>query len=239
MGQKVNPIGFRVAVNKNWDSKWFCDKKGFGSWLNEDVRIRDYIKKSYNSAGIAKILIERSANRIRVTVFSAKPGLLVGRKGEDINKMEIAVAKFATIKDVKVEVKEVASPDLNAQLVAESVAFQLERRIGFRRAMKRAIKTALDLGAEGIRVKCSGRLGGAELARTEQYMEGRVPLHTLRAHIDYGFAESNTTAGKIGVKVWICLKQSVEEMLYAVDAKKGKVQKNAARFQGRAGEKMQ
>ncbi len=229
MGQKVNPLGFRVAVNKNWDSKWFTHKRNFGSWLNEDVRIRNSIKKSHGGAAIAKILIERSANRIRITIYSARPGLLVGHKGGDIEKMRESVAKLASSKDIVVDVKEVAEPDVNAQLMAESVAYQLERRIGFRRAMKKIISTALDHGADGVRIRCAGRLGGAELARTEQYMEGRVPLHTLKANIDYGFAEANTTAGKIGVKVWVCLKKSVEEMLNASDAKKGKVPQGPAR----------
>lgn len=229
MGQKVNPLGFRVAVTKDWDSKWFTGKKNFGDWLNEDAKIRNYIKEKYKSTAIARILIERSANRIRITIYSARPGLLVGHKGSDIENIRSAVAKFVSSKDILVDVKEVMHPDLSAQLMAESVAYQLERRIGFRRAMKKVISTALEQGAEGVRVKCSGRLGGAELARTEQYMEGRVPLHTLKANIDYGFAEANTTAGKIGVKVWVCLKKSVEEILNAVDAKKGKVPQRSAR----------
>ncbi|HPN84259.1 MAG TPA: 30S ribosomal protein S3 [Victivallales bacterium] len=229
MGQKVNPVGFRVAVNKNWDSKWFSHKKNFGFWLNEDVRIRNFIKKNYGSAAIARTLIERSANRIRITIYSARPGLLIGHKGGDIEKIRDSVAKLASSKDIQVDVKEISEPELNAQLIAESVGYQLERRIGFRRAMKKAISTALDKGADGVRIKCSGRLGGAELARTEQYMEGRVPLHTLKENIDYGFAESNTTAGKIGVKVWVCLKKSVEEMLNASDAKKSKVSQSPAR----------
>jgi small subunit ribosomal protein S3 len=234
VGQKVNPIGFRVAVKKNWDSRWFSHKKNFGTWLNEDVQMRDFIKRKYGLAGIAKILIERSANRVRVTIFSSKTGILIGHKGEEIEKMRAELEKLSFCKDLLIDVKEVSSPELNAQLVAESVAYQFERRIGFRKAMKRAISTTLDKGAEGIRIKCSGRLDGAELARTEQYLEGRVPLHTLKANIDYGFAEANTTAGKIGVKVWICLTQPVEEILYAADAKKGEVQKIAARRQSRA-----
>ncbi len=229
MGQKVNPLGLRVAVNKNWESKWFSHKRNFGVWLNEDVKIRNFIKKNYGTAAIAKILIERSANRIRITIYSARPGLLIGHKGGDIEKIRDLISKLASSKDVQVDVKEVGEPELNAQLVAESIAYQLERRIGFRRAMKKTISATIEQGAEGIRIKCSGRLGGAELARTEQYMEGRVPLHTLKANIDYGFAESNTTAGKIGVKVWICLKKSVEEILNASDAKKGKVPQSPAR----------
>jgi small subunit ribosomal protein S3 len=229
VGQKVNPLGLRVAVNKNWESKWFSHKRNFGVWLNEDVKIRNFIKKNYGTAAIAKILIERSANRIRITIYSARPGLLIGHKGGDIEKIRDLISKLASSKDVQVDVKEVGEPELNAQLVAESIAYQLERRIGFRRAMKKTISATIEQGAEGIRIKCSGRLGGAELARTEQYMEGRVPLHTLKANIDYGFAESNTTAGKIGVKVWICLKKSVEEILNASDAKKGKVPQSPAR----------
>ncbi|HPO89719.1 MAG TPA: 30S ribosomal protein S3 [Victivallales bacterium] len=229
MGQKVNPLGFRVAVTKNWDSKWFAGKKTFGVWLSEDAKIREFIKENYGTAAIARILIERSANRIRVTIYSARPGLLVGHKGSDIEKIKESIAKFASSKDILVDVKEVAHPDISAQLVAENVAYQLERRISFRRAMKKAISTALEQGADGVRIKCSGRLGGAELARTEQYMEGRVPLHTLKANIDYGFAEANTTAGKIGVKVWICLKKPVEEILNASDAKKSKVPQGSAR----------
>ncbi len=229
MGQKVNPIGFRVTVNKNWDSRWFTKKANFWSWLHEDLKIRDFIKKKYYSAAISKIMIERSANRIRIIIYTARPGLLIGPKGADLENLKSAVSRFVSSRDIIIDVKEIQQAELNAQLVAESIGAQLERRIGFKRAMKKAIQTALDLGALGVKVQCAGRLGGAELARTEQYKEGKVPLHTLRANIDYGFAEAHTTSGKIGVKVWICHKEAVEETNNAVDAKKSKAQKSPAR----------
>ncbi len=230
MGQKVNPIGFRVTVNKNWDSRWFARKSVFGNWLNEDIRIREHIKKNYgSSAAISKILIERSANRIRVTIYTARPGVLVGHKGADLEKIKGEISKLVQSKDILVDVKDIKQAETNAQLVAESIAFQLERRIGFRRAMKKAIQTAMSMGVEGIKVHLAGRLGGAELARSEGYKEGKVPLHTLKAIIDYGFAEGRTVAGKIGVKVWICHKEVQEGMNYAINAKKGKVQEVPAR----------
>ena len=234
MGQKVNPIGLRTALTKDWDSRWFADKKvagktQFGTWLHEDQEIRKFIKDKFAAAAIARIKIERFANRVRVTIISARPGVLIGKKGAELETLRAAVAKLAADKEVFVEVAEMRRAETCAQLVAESVAQQLERRIGFRRAMKRAIQAAMDMGADGIKINCAGRLGGAELAREEQYKEGRVPLHTLKANIDYGFVEANTTAGKIGVKVWICHKDSAEEENYAVNAKKGKVQKGSAR----------
>jgi small subunit ribosomal protein S3 len=234
VGQKVNPIGLRTALTKNWESRWFADKKiggktQFGDWLHEDQKIRKFIKENYAAAAIARVQIERFANRVRVTVVSARPGLLIGQKAAKLDALRAEVAKLAADKEVFVEVAEMRRAETCAQLVAESVAKQLERRIGFRRAMKRAIQSAMDMGADGIKINCAGRLGGAELAREEQYKEGRVPLHTLKANIDYGFIEANTTAGKIGVKVWICHKDSAEEVDYAVNAKKGKVQKGSAR----------
>ena len=234
MGQKVNPIGLRTALNHNWESRWFADKKNagrtlFGDWLQEDLQIRARIREMRPAAAIARIQIERFASRVRVTIHSARPGVLVGKKGEDLEALRVALAKLAAGKEVFVDIAEVRRAETNAQLVAESIAQQLERRIGFRRAMKRAIQLAMDNGADGIKINCAGRLGGAELAREEQYKEGRVPLHTLKANIDYGFIEANTTAGKIGVKVWICHKDSAEEEDYAVNAKKGKVQKGSAR----------
>ena len=234
MGQKVNPIGLRTALTRDWDSRWFSDKKingrtQFGEWLHEDLAIRDFIKTKFAAAAIARIRIERFANRIRVTVVSARPGLLIGKKGQELEAMRAEVAKLVGGKEVFVEVSEHRRAETCAQLVAEHVAQQLERRIGFRRAMKRAIQGAMDNGADGIKINCAGRLGGSELAREEQYKEGRVPLHTLKANIDYGFTEANTTAGKIGVKVWVCHKDSAEEENYAVNAKKGKVQKGSAR----------
>ena len=234
MGQKVNPIGLRTALTKNWESRWFADKKiagktQFGDWLHEDQKIRKFIKENYAAAAIARVQIERFANRVRVTVVSARPGLLIGQKAAKLDALRAEVAKLAADKEVFVEVAEMRRAETCAQLVAESVAQQLERRIGFRRAMKRAIQSAMDMDADGIKINCAGRLGGAELAREEQYKEGRVPLHTLKANIDYGFIEANTTAGKIGVKVWICHQDSAEEVDYAVNAKKGKVQKGSAR----------
>ena len=234
MGQKVNPIGLRTALTKNWDSRWFADRKSngrtqFGDWLHEDLAIRSFIKEEFAAAAIARIQIERFANRVRVTIVSARPGVLIGQKGAKLEALRAAVAKLASDKEMFVDVVELRRAETCAQLVAESVAQQLERRIGFRRAMKRAIQSAMDMGADGIKINCAGRLGGAELAREEQYKEGRVPLHTLKANIDYGFVEANTTAGKIGVKVWICHKDSAEEEDYAVNAKKSKVQKGSAR----------
>ena len=234
MGQKVNPIGLRTALTRDWASRWFSDKKingrtQFGEWLHEDLAIRDFIKTKFAAAAIARIQIERFANRIRVTVVSARPGLLIGKKGAELETLRADVAKLVSGKEIFVEVSELRRSETCAQLVAENVAQQLERRIGFRRAMKRAIQGAMDNGADGIKINCAGRLGGSELAREEQYKEGRVPLHTLKANIDYGFTEANTTAGKIGVKVWVCHKDSAEEENYAVNAKKGKVQKGTAR----------
>lgn len=234
MGQKVNPIGLRTALTRNWESRWFADKKiggrtQFGEWLHEDLAIRNFIKTKFAAAAIARIQIERFANRVRVTIFSARPGVLIGKKGAELDALRGEVAKLAPGKEIFVDVSELRRAETNAQLVAENIAQQLERRIGFRRAMKRAIQSAMDMGADGIKINCAGRLGGAELAREEQYKEGRVPLHTLRANIDYGFTEANTTAGKIGVKVWVCHKDSAEEEDHAVNAKKSKVQKGSAR----------
>ena len=210
MGQKINPIGLRIAVSKAWKSRWFADKKTFGTLLNEDLKIRDLIKKRLDAAGVAEVIIERYANRVRVTLCTARPGLVIGRKGQDLDRVREEIAKM-TGKEIYLEIREIRSPDTNAQLVAESVALQMERRVSFRRAMKRAIKMAMELGVKGIRIKCAGRLGGAELARVEWYKEGTIPLHTLRANIDYGFSEARTTAGKIGVKVWICKEKEEPE----------------------------
>ena len=194
------------------------------------MKIRSYIKKNFGHAAISKILIERYVNRVRATIYTARPAILVGRKGTELETLKENISKLlAKGHELILDVVEVRQPETSAQLVAENVAAQLEKRIGFRRAMKKAIQTAMDLGAEGIKIQCSGRLGAAELARTEQYKEGRTPLHTLKAYIDYGFTEADTTAGKIGVKVWICHKEPTEEMQNAVNAKKSKAQKGAAR----------
>lgn len=210
MGQKVNPIGFRTAVHKEWKSRWFAEKKEFGDLLNEDIVIRDMVRVKLKDAAVADIVIERYAQRARVTVYTARPGVVIGRKGEGIDKLREELSA-KTGKEIYVEIKEVRNPDANAQLVAENIALQLERRVAFRRAMKRALQLAMDMGAQGIRVQACGRLGGAELARVEHYMVGKVPLQTLRADVQYGFAEANTMAGKIGVKCWICQKPEAAE----------------------------
>ena len=203
MGQKVNPIGLRVAVNKDWRSRWFAGKRTFGALLNEDLEIRALILKRLKDAAVADVILERYANRVRATICTARPGIVIGRKGQDIEKIREDLAK-KTGKEIYLEIREIRNADTNAQLVAEGIALQLERRVSFRRVLKRSIKMAMDMGVQGIRVKISGRLGGAELSRVEWYKEGKVPLHTLRANIEYGFAEAATTAGRIGVKVWIC-----------------------------------
>ncbi len=210
MGQKSNPIGLRVAVNRDWRSKWFAGKKEFGRLLTEDRQIREMLKSRLKEAGVPRILIERAANRCRVTILTARPGVVIGRKGAEIDKLKEELSKM-TGKEVYIDILEIKQPETDAQLVAEGVAVQLERRIGFRRAMKKAIQTAMDLGAEGIKIRCAGRLGGAELARVETYHEGRVPLHTLRANIDYGFAEAHTLYGKLGIKCWICRGETKNE----------------------------
>lgn len=203
MGQKVNPIGLRIAVDKDWRSRWFSRKAEFGKDLVEDLAIRDKIKRGLENAAISEIVIERYANRVRVNISSARPGVIIGRKGQDIDRIRTELTKL-TDKEIYVEIHEVKNPDTNAQLVAENVALQLERRVSFRRAMKRAMKIAMDMGVDGIKIRAGGRLGGSELARVEWYKEGKIPLHTLRANIEYGFAEASTTAGRIGIKVWIC-----------------------------------
>lgn len=203
MGQKVNPKGLRVTVNKDWRSRWFADKKEYGVLAMEDEHIRGLVKQRLKDAAVPEVLIERYANRARVTIFTARPGIVIGRKGQDIEQLRADIAK-KTGKEIYIEIREVRDADKNAQLVAEGIALQLERRVSFRRAMKRASQMAMELGAQGIRIHLSGRLGGSELARREGERCGKVPLHTLRENIDYGFAEAHTMAGKIGVKVWIC-----------------------------------
>ena len=229
MGQKVNPIGFRIALTKDWKSRWFAPKAEFGALLQEDLTIRGFVKQELKQAAVSKVTIERFANRVRVTVFSGRPGLVIGRKGAEIERLKIEIGRFAPGKEIYLDIREIKNPELDAQLVAESVAQQLERRIGFRRAMKRTVQTAMDMGAEGIKIRCAGRLGGAELARSEEYKDGKIPLHTLRANVDYGFAEARTLAGKIGVKVWICKSRRTEEAEDATDAKTRKTPKGATR----------
>jgi len=202
MGQKVNPHGLRVGVIKNWDSRWFANKRTFGDTLVEDYNLRKTLKKQLYTAGISKIEIERDGKRVRLHIHCAKPGMVIGKGGAEIEKLRLQCEKFRN-KPVAINIVEIKNPDLNAQLAAESIALQLEKRVAFRRAMKQAIRNAMKLGARGIKVQCSGRLNGAEIARGETYHEGTIPLQTLRADIDYGFAEANTTYGKIGIKVWL------------------------------------
>ncbi len=211
MGQKVNPIGLRVAVNKDWRSRWFSPKRDFGRLLIEDGKIRAAVMKRLENAGVALVQIERYANRVRINIHTARPGIVIGRKGQDIDKIRGELSKLTGGKEIYIEIHEVKSPDTNAQLVAENIAVQLERRISTKRAIKRAIKLAMDLGALGIKVKVGGRLGGSELSRNEWYKEGKIPLHTLRANIDYGFTEAATTAGRIGIKVWVCKKENKDQ----------------------------
>lgn len=217
MGQKTNPIGLRTAVTHEWRSKWFAPKKEFGGLLAEDQMIRRLLKRKLDAAAVPRIQIERAANRCRITIFTARPGVVIGRKGAEIDKLKEDLGKL-TGKEVYVDIQEVKKPEMDAQLVAENVALQLERRISFRRAMKKAVQTAMDFGAEGIKIRCAGRLGGAEIARVESYHEGRVPLHTLRANIDYGFAEANTMYGKLGVKCWVCRGEDKPEKAAAARA---------------------
>lgn len=202
MGQKVNPHGLRVGVIKDWESKWFAEPENFADALVEDYKIREFLKKKLYHAGVSKIQIERTTGRVKVIVYTAKPGVVIGKGGAEIEKLKVELAKFSNQK-ILVDIKEVKKPDSDAQLVAENIAQQLENRISFRRAMKSCMGRAMKAGAKGIKTSCSGRLGGADMARTEFYSEGTIPLQTLRADIDYGFAEANTTYGKIGVKTWI------------------------------------
>ena len=203
MGQKVNPHGLRVGVIKNWDSRWFTSDEAFGDTLVSDYKIRKYLKNELQGAGVPKIEIERDSHRVRVFIHCAKPGMVIGKGGSEIEKYKAAITKMVDGKHVDINVVEVRQPDLNAQLVAENICLQLEKRVAFRRAMKMAIRNTMRLGAKGIKSSCAGRLGGAEIAKTEHYHDGTIPLQTLRADIDYGFYEANTTYGKIGIKVWI------------------------------------
>lgn len=207
MGQKVNPIGFRIALDKQWGSRWFARKRQFGELLAEDEMIRKMVKKSLSGAAITKVMIERYANWVRIHLHTARPGVV--SKGQELEKLKQELTK-KTDKNVLIELHDVRDPDANAQLVAENIAQQVERRVALKRAMKRAEKVAMDMGVDGIRIRCGGRINGAEIARVEWSMQGKVPLHTLRANIDYGFAEAFTTAGLIGIKVWICKKDDYQ-----------------------------
>lgn len=202
MGQKIHPIGFRLPVTRNWSSRWYAGNRQFAAMLAEDIEVREYLKKKLKSAAVSRVLIERPAKNARITIFSARPGVVIGKKGEDIENLKLQLAKMLKV-PVAVNIEEVRKPEVDAQLISESITQQLEKRIMFRRAMKRAMQNAMRLGALGIKIMSAGRLNGIEIARTEWYREGRVPLHTLRADIDYGFSEAKTTYGIIGVKVWV------------------------------------
>ena len=201
MGQKVNPIGLRLGINRTWDSRWYADSE-YADLLHEDIRLRNYLMKRLAQAGVSKVVIERPAKKARITIHTARPGVVIGKKGADIERLRKELSSM-TSSDVHLNIIEIRKPEIDAKLVAENIAQQLERRIGFRRAMKRAVQSAMRLGAQGIRINCGGRLGGTEIARTEWYREGRVPLHTLRADIDYGLTTAHTTYGTCGVKVWV------------------------------------
>jgi small subunit ribosomal protein S3 len=202
MGQKIHPIGFRLSVTRNWTSKWFANSKNFAPTLKEDIKIREYLKKKLGHASVGRITIERPAKNARITIFSARPGVVIGKKGEDIETLRADLRRMMG-GDVGLNIEEIRKPEIDAQLISDSISQQLEKRIMFRRAMKRAMQNAMRLGAQGIKIMCAGRLNGIEIARTEWYREGRVPLHTLRADIDYGFSEARTTYGVIGIKVWV------------------------------------
>src|SRR5512142_3170380 len=224
MGQKIHPTGFRLAVNRNWGSRWFANKKHYAPTLAEDLKVREYLKKKLAHASVAKVTIERPAKNARITVHSARPGVVIGKKGEDIETLRADLRRMMGT-DVGLSIEEIRKPEVDAQLVADSIAQQLEKRIMFRRAMKRAMQNAMRLGAQGIKIMCSGRLNGIEIARTEWYREGRVPLHTLRADIDYGFSEARTTYGVIGIKVWVYKGDALnrgEQPVAAEQEKRGK-----------------
>lgn len=203
MGQKINPTGFRLCIRKNWTSKWYSNSQDFAGLLLQDIEVRTYLKKKLATAGVSKIVIERPAKNAKVTIYTARPGMVIGKKGEDIESLRAELRKRMGLQSVDVAIEEIRKPEVDAQLIAENITSQLEKRIMFRRAMKRAMQNAMRLGAQGIKIMSAGRLNGIEIARTEWYREGRVPLHTLRADIDYGTAEANTTYGIIGVKVWV------------------------------------
>ena len=217
MGQKVNPIGLRLGIIKTWESRWFANKK-YAEYIREDFFLRNYLKKKLQQAGVSRIEIERSSKRIRLRIFTARPGIIIGKKGAEIEKLKQELEKKVT-QEVMIDIQEVRKPEIDAQLVAENVAMQIERRVAFRRAMKRGVTSAMRFGALGIKVICSGRLGGAEMARREWYREGRVPLHTLRADIDYGFTEARTTYGIIGIKVYIFKGEILKKDQPQIDSK--------------------
>jgi small subunit ribosomal protein S3 len=203
MGQKINPVGFRLAVNRNWSSRWYANSRSFAPMLAEDIKVREFLKKKLAHASVGRVLIERPAKDARITIFSARPGVVIGKKGEEIEALKAELRRIMGVQQVHVNIEEIRKPEIDAQLIADSIAQQLEKRIMFRRAMKRAMQNAMRLGAQGIKIMSAGRLNGIEIARTEWYREGRVPLHTLRADIDYGMGEAKTNYGVIGIKVWV------------------------------------
>ncbi len=223
MGQKVSPVGLRLGVNRTWDSRWYAEGEEYGNMLHEDLKIREFVFKELSQAGISKVVIERPAKKCRVTIYSARPGVIIGKKGADIEKLRKRIAKFTT-SEVSLNIVEVRKPEIDAQLIADNIAQQLERRVAFRRAMKRSVQSAIRLGAGGIRINCAGRLGGAEIARTEWYREGRVPLHTLRADIDYGTSEALTAYGICGMKVWVFKGEIMEHDPMAHERRANEVQ---------------
>ncbi len=203
MGQKINPIGFRLPIRRDWRSRWFATGTNYASWITEDYKIRNFLQKKLRYASVQDVLLERAGSRIRITILSGRPGVIIGRKGQELDKLKEQLQALVK-KDILLDVQELKKPDLVAQLIAENVALQLERRVSFRRAMKKAVQLAMSMGAKGIRLQCAGRLGGAEIARTESQRAGSVPLHTLRANVDYGFNEAHTVYGVIGIKCWVC-----------------------------------
>jgi len=222
MGQKVHPLIQRIGFIKNWNALWFAEKKEFADYLQQDVRIRSHIKKRFSTASISKVVIERLTNRIRIKIFSARPGVIIGRHGQDIERLKQELQDIAK-QELSIDIVEITNPALEAQIVAANIAFQLEKRIAFRRAMKRAIEQSINAGAGGIKISCAGRLGGAEMSRRETYKQGKVPLQTLRADIDYGFTEALTTCGLIGIKVWIYRGEILPEVKQRPDTKNPKV----------------
>src|SRR5512147_1274273 len=231
MGQKIHPIGFRLSVNKNWGSRWFSGSRNFASMLNEDLKVRDYLKRKLAHASVGRVVIERPAKDARITIHSARPGVVIGKKGEDIENLKAELRRLLGVQMVHVNIEEIRKPEVDAQLIADSITQQLEKRIMFRRAMKRAMQNAMRLGAQGIKIMSSGRLNGIEIARTEWYREGRVPLQTLRADIDYGTSEALTTYGLIGVKVWVYKGENtgVQEVAAPVAEPEKKVRKSGAK----------
>jgi small subunit ribosomal protein S3 len=228
MGQKVNPIGLRLGINRTWDSRWYADRHEYSQLLHEDLKIRDFLKDKLKQAGVARIIIERPHKKCRVTIHSARPGVVIGKKGADIEKLKADLGKY-TKSEVHLNIVEIRKPEVDAHLIAESISQQLERRVSFRRAMKRAVQSAQKLGALGIRINCAGRLGGAEIARVEWYREGRVPLHTLRADIDFGVATAKTAYGTCGVKVWVFKGEILEHDPMAQDKRMSEQQEQGQR----------